>query len=246
MSMPVWTMPPYGIHGRYGSHGKKRRWWRWMGLFVIDSPSMSMPIFSLYINDDDDGDDMKEDADDEWWIWWGWWQWWWIWWYGQWQSGDIKSHLWATCTLNITGYNIYNLYNIYNYITVILWFMWFWWFCFFTIQQKSWNIWNQPINWEKFVFAHICVLTGPWCAMHAKGSLMDLMGSRTDRTVYGKYWNIESIDMFGMFATSLQCFFFCQCYWICGFHLFHLHFKSGEVRMDDQSSFPQMKMHRWP
>lgn len=35
-----------------------------MGLFVIDSPSMSMPIFSLYINDDD-GDDMKEDADDE-------------------------------------------------------------------------------------------------------------------------------------------------------------------------------------
>ena len=39
-----------------------------MGLFVIDSPSVSMPIFSLYMNDDDDGydgDDMKEDADDE-------------------------------------------------------------------------------------------------------------------------------------------------------------------------------------
>lgn len=246
MSMPVWTMPPYGIHGRYGSHGKKRRWWRWMGLFVIDSPSMSMPIFSLYINDGDDGDDMKEDADDEWWIWWGWWQWWWIWWYWQWQSGDIKSHLWATCTLNITGYNIYNLYNIYNYITVILWFMWFWWFCFFyNTTEILKHLKPTDQLGEVCVCTHLfwqdhdaqCMQRAALWILWAPGQIGQSME------------NIETLNLLICLVCLPQACsvsFFCQCYWICGFHLFHLHFKSGEVRMDDQSSFPQMKMHRWP
>lgn len=61
--------------------------------------------------------------------------------------------------------------------------------------------------------------------------------------------NIETLNLLICLVCLPQACsvsFFCQCYWICGFHLFHLHFKSGEVRMDDQSSFPQMKMHRWP